>query len=136
MERLWMVALIGAGFLAGCAGINAPPAAGSRHNTAIDPTDIVGAESADWDTPPKLISGKRPIYPISQVLNGNSGSAILAFTIDVDGRARGFEVLEASDKRFADHAIIAVREWTWQPATKDGAPIAARVSQSFEFGTR
>lgn len=94
---------------------------------------MVARPSDDWDTPPTLISGKRPIYPISKVLSREPGAAAIAFTIGIDGKARDFDVLSADDRRFADHAIIAVREWVWRPATKDGKPIEVRVSQDFQF---
>src|SRR5882672_10381610 len=37
--------------------------------------------SAKYDTPPKLISGDAPLYPVSQSRSGNSGFAVVGFTV-------------------------------------------------------
>ncbi len=119
--------------LAGCA---TPPLGESRANTAVDPAYMVGPAHPDWDTPPKLIHGKAPVYPVSRLVAGQDGRTIIAYTIGSDGKPGDFEVVETDDKVFADHAIIAVRTWRYQPATKGGAAISARVEHPFVYSAR
>ena len=111
----------------------APAAQAGRAGTPIDPESMVGSPSAEYDTPPRLVKGKRPVYPIRRALSGQGGSAEICFVVGVDGKARDFEVLRTDHDAFSDHAIIAVREWIFAPATKDGQPVATRVTQVFTF---
>jgi TonB family protein len=94
------------------------------------------AERAQFDTPPKLIRGSAPAYPIRQLQLANFGEATIEFTIGENGKARDFRVVSASYKSFADHAIIAVRDWQWEPARKHGRPVPVRVRIPFKYNTR
>lgn len=92
--------------------------------------------SADIDTAPTMISGRWPVFPIERAFSGESGSASIAYTIGSDGHTRDFEVLSATQPVFADHLIIAVRNWTFRPAQKDGHPVDLRARQDFRFDAR
>jgi protein TonB len=127
----WIAALLAAALL----GLTATAQAG-RAGSPIDAGSMVASPSEDFDTPPRLLKGKHPVYPIRRALAGQSGSAEISFVIGTDGKARDFEVLRADHDAFADHAIIAVRAWTFAPATKDGQPVAVRVAQVFQFDAR
>jgi TonB family protein len=94
------------------------------------------AARASFDTPPKLIRGSAPAYPIRQLQLGNSGEATIEFTIGENGKAGDFRVVSATYKSFADHAIIAVRDWQWQPALKRGHPVPVRIRIPFKYDTR
>lgn len=124
----WIAATLAASLLA-----LATTAQAGRAGTPIDPGSMVGSPSPDFDTPPRLLKGKHPVYPIRRALAGQGGSAEICFVVGIDGKARDFEVLRADHDAFADHAIIAVRAWTFAPATKDGQPVAARVTHAFRF---
>jgi TonB family protein len=108
----------------------------SRSNAPMDPTAIVGAPAAEYDTPPRLASGRAPVYPIGRALDGESGSAEISYVVGVDGVPVDFEVLRADHPAFGDHAVIAVRAWRFEPARKDGQPIAVRMRQVFSFEPR
>lgn len=117
-------------------GIGACSAASPRHTRAnfpIEPNAVTGPASSKYDTPPRLLSGKTPIYPISQLLNRKEGHTIIEFTIGEDGKTKDFAVFEADYEYYANHAIIAAREWRFAPATKDGHPIEVRVRQRFNY---
>ena len=107
-----------------------------RANTAIDPSRMSGPASEEWDTPPKLIEGKAPVYPISLVLSRREGSSVIVYTVGIDGKARDFEVESTTDQKYANHAIIALKAWRFEPATKGGVPVEARLRQKFSFGIR
>jgi hypothetical protein len=49
-----------------------------------------------YDTPPKFISGNTPHWPMSQWNSGNSGFAVVAFTVCLDGKAHDIRVVQAS----------------------------------------
>lgn len=88
----------------------------------------------DYDEPPRLISGRAPVYPIRAAISRRTAEVLLAYTIGADGVPRDFEVLETPDEVFARHAIIAVREWRYAPAILDGQPVAVEIQQTIAFG--
>jgi len=85
------------------------------------------------DKPPRLISGRAPIYPISKLLKGAPGEATIRFTIAADGTTKDIEVLSATYEYFGTHAAIAVKDWRFEPAMKDGQPVEMKVHQTFTF---
>jgi TonB family protein len=89
-----------------------------------------------FDTPPKLIRSGGPIYPIRQWQLGNSGEAVVEFTIGEDGKARNFRIVSTNDKSFANHAILAIEQWQWATARKRGHPVPVRVRVPFKFVAR
>lgn len=88
-----------------------------------------------FDTPPKLIRGAAPIYPISQLQQHKSGRAVISFTIDEQGKTRGFRVISTDYPYFASHAILAVQWWQFEPARKNGHPVAVRLRVPFNYRT-
>ena len=102
---------------------------------SLDPTKISAHGASSADHPPKFVSGKAPVYPISMLLSGKGGRCVIEFTVGTDGKAKEFKVLSPPSK-FSDHAIIAVSSWVFEPATKDGVPVEQRLQQSFSYATR
>ncbi len=111
-----------------------PSVVSVRHNTELGESPTWQVTSAKFDTPPRRLSGKAPVFPVTHLMKGVEGKVIVAYTVGVDGRASDFEILEATDKKFADHVVIALREWRFEPAQKDGVDVAARVKTPFSFG--
>ncbi len=118
--------------LAAC--IEGPPRV--HADTLIPAFSVPVDPAAGIDAPPTIISGRWPVFPIERAFSGEGGSASIAYTIGSDGRTRDFEVLSASKPVFADHLILAVRDWTFRPAQKDGHPVDLRTRQDFVFEAR
>ena len=57
-------------------------------------------------------------------------------TIGTDGRVRDITVEHADEQRYANQAAIALKGWTFQPATKAGVRVEARLRQTFKFEQR
>ena len=93
----------------------------------------IETKSSQYDVPPKFISGPAPIYPPSRKRNRESGYADIVFTVDETGRTRDFRVLKTSYLYFANHAILAVQNWRYQPATKNGRPVSCRIRVPFNY---
>jgi TonB family protein len=93
----------------------------------------VVVNSTKVDVPPKFISGAAPIYPISRLRRQESGYADIAFTVDETGHTRDFRVLSTSYLYFANHAILAVQNWRFHPATKNGRPVPCRIRIPFRY---
>jgi TonB family protein len=113
-----------------------PLAAQERGTRPHEPVASVGKSappSSAYDVPPKLLSGRTPIYPITRLQRGEGGDAIIDFTVDAQGIPRDFRVVKADYPYFASHAIIAMRDWRYQPAMKNGKPVAARLRIPFHY---
>jgi TonB family protein len=108
----------------------------TRPNSPIDPDKVQIADDPEWDTPPKLIEGKSPVFPISLLLSRESGKVVVQYKIGTDGRTSDFVVESTPHRKFADHAIIAIKQWIYRPAMKSGAPVETTVRQSFTYGVR
>lgn len=89
--------------------------------------------SPQYDVPPKFITGAAPMYPISRLRNRESGYADIAFTVDDTGHTRDFRVLKTTYLYFANHAILAVQNWWFKPATKNGHPVPCRLHIPFTY---
>ena len=87
--------------------------------------------------PPALIPGSRalPKYPDLARKAGLQGTVILLAVIETDGRVGEIEVVKNPDQRwgFDLAAIDAVKQWRYQPALMNGAPVAAYIQVMVEF---
>ena len=88
------------------------------------------------DSPPRLVAGKSPIYPIHRMLAKEEGYTIIAFDITATGHAENFEMIESSNSVFYTHTRVAVSDWQFEPAIVDGEPVTVRCQfrQSFVVG--
>jgi protein TonB len=58
----------------------------------------------------------------------NPGSSVeIEFTVDIHGNTKDIRVKSGTDYALADAAVIAVKEWRFVPAQRDGVPVATRV---------
>ena len=66
---------------------------------------------------------------------GLEGRVMLRLTIQPDGKVAQAEVVTSSGRRDFDEAAQSwiVAHWTYQPAIKDGAPIAAQALAAVNF---
>lgn len=119
-----------AAMLAACAGA---PANRHRANRAMPPGWLVGAQSPAWDEPARFASGDSPIYPANQFLTGGEGRAAIEFTVAEDGTTRDITVTQASLPVYGRHLAAAAKNWRFEPARKDGRPVASPLSVDFEF---
>lgn len=87
----------------------------------------------NYDQPP-VVKRSTPIaYPGVRLQEGEEGHAKMAFTIDETGRVGQYEVIEASHPAFAGYLQHRLNQWRFEPAKKQGKPVAQRFSQRFDF---
>lgn len=104
-----------------------------RSDRSMAPGSLVAPQSEQWDTPASLLSGKTPAYPISLFVTGKTGYAEVTFTVAQDGSTRDIKVIEADQPAFGDHLAIAVRNWRFEPARKNGLAIASSLNYGLCF---
>ena len=108
------------------------PAAGASEATKVQ---VAGKDGV---TNPVLIDKSKvlPTYPEVARKSKIMGHVILQAMIDRDGRVRDIEVVNVEpkgNKEFADSAIKAVKQWRYEPARLDGAPVDVYFTIRIEF---
>jgi outer membrane biosynthesis protein TonB len=57
----------------------------------------------------------------------------MGFVVDADGRVSRVEALGDSSPDFIAPAKAAIRQWTFEPATRDGRPIPVILVEPLMF---
>ncbi len=84
--------------------------------------------------PPQPLHVVPPQYPPRAYAKGAQGSVTVEFVVEPSGRVTHVRILQAEPPGiFNDAARRAVRQWRFQPATENGRPVAASVSETLVF---
>jgi len=84
-------------------------------------------------TPPRPIYTPDPEYS-SEARNAKfEGTCVLWMIVGSDGRPRGIRLAKSLGMGLDEKAIEAVKQWTFQPATKDGKPVAFQINVEVRF---
>ncbi len=75
-------------------------------------------------TLPQPLSRARPVYPPLLRQHRVEGEAAVAFVVSADGIPENVVCVQATDRRFAEAAVDAVRAWRFSPATLAGKPVS------------
>jgi len=76
-----------------------------------------------------------PAYPSKARQRGVTGSVELSFTVDTEGRVQQVEILEESPRghNLGEAAREAVKQWRFEPFSRNGVPVEHRVQTGFDF---
>lgn len=126
-----------------------PGGGGARHGLARGPSAVpdlrprgdAGAAAVVADASPKgdsrapaLLESPRPAYPRISLRLSEEGSVLVRIHVDADGRVSSVEVLESSGHERLDEAARAgVRSWRFEPALRDGVPVAGTYDHRIIF---
>src|SRR4051812_11944783 len=71
-----------------------------------------------------------PQYTSEAMQNRIEGKVGLSAVVLADGRVGDVEVIESLDSIYGldKNAVAAMKQWEFRPGTKDGKPVAVRVS--------
>jgi protein TonB len=107
------------------------------------PADVTTGEPQDLDLvfgldevdrPPRPLVRTRPVYPYVAQRRNIEGFVEIQFVVTRDGRVDDVHVARSEPGTlFVDAAKRAVERWRFEPAEKDGAPVAVRVVQTLRF---
>ena len=84
--------------------------------------------------PPKRISGQPPEIPAEARTAKVGGSVQLAATVDCQGKVTAVDVVSGMPHGMTDSVVKAVRTWRYEPATREGTPVAARHTVTVRLG--
>ena len=74
-----------------------------------------------------------PVYPEKALRERVRGLVVLRVEVSETGDPVVIEVVREARKDLTDAAIAAVRQWKFEPATKDGHPVRGHVTVRFPF---
>jgi iron complex outermembrane recepter protein len=83
--------------------------------------------------PPVPLSTQAPVYPPSEQASGRVVDVTLAVVIESDGHVGRIRVITSGGPAFDAAALEAMHQWTFEPATKGGQPIAVEVTVPVHF---
>ena len=82
---------------------------------------------------PMAIRKVDPAYPIQLMRENVGGTVILYAVIHSDGHVSDVRILRGVDDRLDRYATEALEQWKFQPATKNGAPVAVEATFQIPF---
>jgi periplasmic protein TonB len=85
------------------------------------------------DTAPVPVRTPPPHYPPALKKDGVAGVVTVAIVVEPTGEVSSAAIGKASHPDFEAPSLEAVKKWKFKPATKDNAPIAAKVVVPLHF---
>lgn len=82
---------------------------------------------------PRLIYKPEPDYSPEARQAKHQGTVLLSVIVDTQGRTHDVHVLQSLGMGLDEKAIEAVRQWRFEPAMKDGRPVAVAVDVEVNF---
>ena len=90
-------------------------------------------ELSDLDSKPVLVGPIRPRHPAGLLKQKVSGSVVLLFVVNDQGRVEEPRVENSSRPEFEKPALEAVRRWKFRPGKREGAAVSVYVRQQIQF---
>jgi len=87
----------------------------------------------DGVKPPQAVYSPEPSYTESARKAGVQGTVLLAVVVNSEGNVRDVEVCRRLDPALDLQATRTVSQWKFQPATKDGQPVAVHIPVEVSF---
>jgi TonB family protein len=85
--------------------------------------------------PPTLAYKVEPEYSEEARAAKYSGTVLLKIVVDVDGKAKNIEVVNGLGLGLDEKAVLAIQQWKFKPAEKDGlpVPVMAQIEVNFKL---
>ena len=93
----------------------------------------MGSAEKGKRTPPKLVKGYPPTYPIFMHRAGIEGKVKVSFEVTVEGRTANVYPVESNNPNFEEAAVEAVEKWIFEPAQVNGRPMRTRMGVPVVF---
>ena len=81
----------------------------------------------------KPISTPDPEYTDRACKKKLRGTAVVAMIVTPEGNTRDLKVITSLDKDLDQQALAAMSKWKFEPATKDGQPVAVHLKAEANF---
>jgi protein TonB len=104
----------------------------TQNAAASDGADEPVIDIGPGVTPPRVTRQVSPAHPDSGGFR-ISGTVVIALVVSSHGEPKAIRVIKSLDKEIDESAVAAVKQWSFEPAKKDGKPVAVRVSVEVRF---
>lgn len=84
-------------------------------------------------TAPKAVFAPDPKYDKQARKGKHQGTCVLSMIVGPDGLPRDIRVTRAIGKGLDEKAVEAVQKWKFEPAIKDGRPVAVAINVEVQF---
>jgi len=74
-----------------------------------------------------------PAYSVAARIAKHQGTVVLFVVVDSGGRVRTVQVRRSVGLGLDQKAIEAVRQWRFQPGTRDGRPVDVKATIEINF---
>jgi len=86
------------------------------------------------DSEPVPVNRVQPDYPASAYRDRVEGTVLVGIVVDPEGRAGTVDLVRRSGNRELDRAAVdAVKQWTFEPAVRNGRAVEGRVEVPVTF---
>lgn len=114
-----------------------PPAVPMQGPQPLPPPGMPATPTAATNAAPVPIDRPAPAYPRDALRRGESGEVLLRVEVDAGGVPSSVAIAHSSGSRSLDRAAqAAVRKWRFQPARRDGVPVAGELQVPIAFDFR
>jgi len=113
----------------------ARPESVAPHTSDPTPNNITGTDSlGDGDIRIASVLSHPPPHPDLNVLPaGTSGDVIIDVVIDSDGHIASYTLSRGLGHGIDETVLATIQHWTFQPATRNGIPIASEQELLFHY---
>jgi protein TonB len=110
--------------------VSAAATAATSSPIAASGVDALG----DGDTTVALVvAHPSPKPDLSQLPSGTSGDVIVDVVIDKDGRIAKYTMMRGLGHGVDQTVLATIQQWTFQPATRNGVPVASEQELLFHY---
>jgi TonB family protein len=102
-------------------------------NAPQNPAEVVYTGLGPGMTNPKPIYQPNPEYADRPRRKKIDGNVLLSLIVTADGTVRDPQVTRSLDKDLDKKALECVSKWKFEPATKDGQPVAMHIAVEVNF---
>lgn len=112
-------------------------AATATQTSALAKINVPGTNTFKPDLPvvlaPKLVKQVDPEFPKKWRKDKSSGTVNVTMTVDEAGKPRDLRVDTPVGHGFDEAALKAIRQYRFEPATRDGKPVAVTLRVEVVF---
>ena len=108
-------------------------AAGMALTAWAQPGPADGPEVGKGLRPPKLKKFVEAVYPADKEKAGVGARVVLSIDVEESGQVGGVEVVASAGPDFDVAAITAAKQFEFEPATLDGAPVPVKIQYAYKF---
>lgn len=94
---------------------------------------FAAAQDSKFDEPPMPSKTVASDYPQEMKRAGIAGMVTLSITVEETGKVQNLVVRKSTRAEFEQPALDAIEKWKFEPAKKDGKPVAVHVGIPMKF---